>query len=69
MWSFLRRQTLYFLIGFVIAFVIYLLIKIGASDVLWGLVVGAIGGLAVSIAVFFLERRFPERPGPGVEGS
>ncbi|KAA0240378.1 hypothetical protein EDM76_02105 [bacterium] len=62
MWTFLRRQFL-FLVGFVIAFVIYLFIKIGANDVLWGLGVGAIGGLVVSLAFFFLERKFPESGG------
>ncbi|MBE7518978.1 MAG: hypothetical protein HS107_06990 [Thermoflexaceae bacterium] len=63
MWTFLRRQSLYFLVGFIVSFVIYLFIKIGANDVLWGLAVGAGGGLVVSIAFFLLERKFPESGG------
>ncbi len=51
------------MVGFIVSFVIYLFIKIGANDVLWGLAVGAGGGLVVSIAFFLLERKFPESGG------
>lgn len=66
MWNFLRRQSLYFLVGFIVAFVVYLFIKIGANDVLWGIAVGAAGGIVVSIAFFYLERKFPDNGGGGV---
>jgi hypothetical protein len=61
MWSFLHRQGLYFLIGFVATFLVYLFIKIGSKDVLWGMAFGAIGGVVLSTIIFFLERKFPER--------
>ncbi len=61
MWSFLRRQSLYFLTGFVATFLVYLFIKIGARDVLWGMAFGAMGGLVLSAIIFFLERKFPDR--------
>ncbi|MCA9830493.1 MAG: hypothetical protein R3B97_05800 [Dehalococcoidia bacterium] len=43
-----------FLLGFVPTFVIYLVIKAGASDVFLALVVGSIVGTAVSVAVNIL---------------
>lgn len=61
--KFLRRQFTYFLAGFVIAFIIYLLIRFSAEEVLWGVVVGAAGGVALAIALTLLERRFPDEPG------
>ena len=61
MWSFLRRQLNYFLIGFVVGFVIYLFLRYDADDILLGIVIGAVTGLALSIALFALERRFPDR--------
>jgi len=65
MWSFLRRQTYYFLIGFVATFVIYLFVRFDANDVILGVAIGAIGGLIISGGIFFLEHRFPDRtPAP-----
>jgi len=61
MWSFLRRQGLYFLFGFTIAFVIYLMFKLGTTDLLIGLLIGAIGGLLACTGFFWLERKFPEK--------
>lgn len=60
MWHFLRRQLTYFLVGFVITFVIYLFVRFNADAVLLGLVIGAVGGLALAAALFWLERRFPD---------
>ncbi len=68
MWSFLRWQSLYFFIGFTATFLVYLFIKIGSKDVLWGMACGAIGGLVLSAVIFFLERRFPDR-GPVSTGE
>jgi len=68
MWSFLRRQSLYFFIGFTATFLVYLFIKIGSKDVLWGVAFGAIGGIALSAIIFFLERKFPDR-GPASPGE
>ncbi|MCA9821765.1 MAG: hypothetical protein R3C29_10440 [Dehalococcoidia bacterium] len=64
MWSFLRRQFLYFLVGFVITFVIYLFVRFDADRVILGVGIGAIGGMAVAVVLFMLERRFPEQAPP-----
>jgi mannose/fructose/N-acetylgalactosamine-specific phosphotransferase system component IIC len=61
MWSFLRRQFLYFLIGFVLTFVIYLFVRFDADKVLLGVAIGAVGGILAAIVLFALERRFPEQ--------
>jgi len=60
MWTVLRRQLNYFFIGFIIAFVIYLFVRYDADDILLGVLIGAIAGLGVSAALYYLERRFPE---------
>jgi cell division protein FtsW (lipid II flippase) len=62
MWHFLKRQALYFLIGFVITFLVYLFIRFDADKVLLGMVIAAVGGVALAIVLFLLERRFPEQP-------
>lgn len=62
MWQFLRREFLYFLVGFVITFVIYLFVAWEADKVVLGVAIGAIGGLLLAIALFMMERRFPEQP-------
>jgi len=64
MWSFLRRQSLYFLVGFVATVLVYLFIKIGSNDVLWGIAFGAAGGIVLSAIIFYLERKFPDRGSP-----
>lgn len=61
MWSFLRRQGLYFLFGFIIAFVIYLMFKLGTQDLLVGLLIGAAGGLLSCAGLFWLEHKFPDQ--------
>lgn len=61
MWSFLRRQSLFFLIGFIVTFVVYLFIKIGSEDVLLGIAIGAGGGVLLSGVIVYLERKFPDR--------
>lgn len=64
-WTFLRKQLLTVLIGFVIAFVIYLFIRFDTVKVLQGLAIGLAAGIALAIVLFFLERRFPERSHTG----
>jgi uncharacterized membrane protein len=61
MWSFLRRQALYFLFGFTIAFVVYLMFKLGTNELLIGLLIGAIGGLLSCTVLFWLEHKFPDQ--------
>lgn len=62
MWNFLRRQLLYFLVGFVITFVVYLFVRFDADRVLLGVAIGAIGGIVLAFILFLLERRFPDQP-------
>jgi hypothetical protein len=64
MWQFLRRQTLYFLIGFVITFIVYLFIRFSADAVILGVAVAACGGIGASVVLFMLERRFPDNDRP-----
>jgi membrane associated rhomboid family serine protease len=64
MWNFLRREFLYFLVGFVATFVIYLFVRFDADKVLLGVAIGAIGGIVVAVALFALERRFPDQSPP-----
>lgn len=62
MWAFIRRQALYFLAGFVVAFVIYLFIQFNNDDVLLGIAISAVVGVVVSVIFWWLERRFEEKP-------
>jgi hypothetical protein len=64
MWAFFRRQALYFFVGFVVAFVIYLFIRFDADDVLLGIGIAAVAGIAVSAFLGWLETRFDESPPP-----
>jgi hypothetical protein len=50
----------YFSIGFIVAFVIYLFARWDADAVILGVVISAAAGLVVAVAIFFLQRRFPE---------
>jgi multisubunit Na+/H+ antiporter MnhE subunit len=60
MWAFFRREALYFLVGFVVAFVIYLFIRFEANDVLIGMGIAAIVGLAFAVLLGWMEKRFDE---------
>ena len=58
--KFVRKQLTYFLAGFVIAFVLYLFIRIDFDKIILGVVIGAVAGVALCFAVAALERRFPD---------
>lgn len=60
--TFLRRQLLYFLVGFLIAFIIYLFVRFDPDEVLLGVVISAVVGVVVSGVFVFLHRRFPDQP-------
>lgn len=60
MFHFLRRYTTFFLWGFVITFLVYLFVRFDADKIVTGAVIAAVGGLIVGVAVFMLERRYPE---------
>lgn len=62
MWTFLKKQALYVLAGFVVTFVVYLFVQFDSDRVLLGILVGAGGGVALALVLFLLERRFPDRP-------
>lgn len=60
MWTFLRRGSRFFTIGFLLTFIVTLFIRVDSSDVLWSIGIGALGGLVLWIVLFYLERKFPE---------
>jgi hypothetical protein len=72
MWSFIRHEATYFLVGFILTSVVYLKFKLSWNEVVVGLAIGAVGGLVVAGGIFWLERRFPDdrKDGetPGTDG-
>ena len=60
----IRRQLNFFFIGFIVAFIIYLLVRYDFDDIVLGAVIGAIGGVAVVAVAIFLDRRFPDDRNP-----
>ena len=64
MWHFLRRQGLYFLTGFVVAFIIYVWWRENIDWLLWGVAISSTAGVALSAGLFFLERKFQSKPDP-----
>lgn len=68
MMHFIRRRLLWFLIGFVAAFLVYLFIKFDANEIFEGLSIAVAVGFGVSVLVFFLERRFPDKTAPVTGG-
>ncbi len=61
MWGFFRRQILYFLLGFVATFVIYIFARFDTDTVILGLIISALVGVVLSGVLFYFERRFPDR--------
>ena len=68
MWSFLRREFLYFLVGFVATFIVYLFIRFDPDEVLLGVAIASVGGIILAIVLFYLERKFPDRIPDADEG-
>jgi hypothetical protein len=65
---FVRKQLTIFLVGFVVAFIIYLFVRFNVDQVVLGVVIGAGAGLALNVTLYLLERRFPEQiPGGDAE--
>ena len=62
MWHRIRQASLYFLIGFTIAFVIYLFVRFDANEVLIGMAIGAGAGVIVAAVLIWLEHRYPDPP-------
>lgn len=67
MWAFFRRQTFYFIWGFAISLAVIVAWKVGVSDLLNYAMISAVVGVAVSAAIFFLERKFPNNTVTKVE--
>lgn len=65
--TFLRRSALYFLTGFVITFIIYLFVRFDAGDVILGVFIAAGGGIAVTVGLTWLGRRFPDNEAVGAQ--
>jgi ABC-type antimicrobial peptide transport system permease subunit len=64
MWHTLRRSALYFLLGFVVSFLVYLLVRFDPAMVLTGVGISAGVGAVVAALILWLEHHFPE---PGAE--
>jgi uncharacterized membrane protein len=64
MWRRIRQAALYFLLGFTVAFVVYLFVRFDADQVLLGMAIGSGVGVIVAAALIWLEHRFPDNP-PG----
>jgi VanZ family protein len=61
-WNRIRHATLYFLLGFTVAFVIYLFIRFNADQVLVGMALGSAVGVLVAALLLWLEYRYPDQP-------
>ena len=59
-WHRIRQVALYFLLGFTVAFVIYLFLRFNADQVLLGIAVGAAAGLVTAAGLMWLEHQFPD---------
>lgn len=57
MGRFVRKQALFFMIGFVVVFVIYLFIQFDSDDVIKGIFISLLGGAAGAVGFNILERR------------
>ncbi len=64
---FFRKQLTYFLIGFTVAFILYLFIRFDANDVILGVVIGAATGIVLCLAIAIMERRFPDEATVGTK--
>jgi multisubunit Na+/H+ antiporter MnhE subunit len=64
--QFFRKQLTIFLVGFVIAFVIYLFVRFNSADVILGVVIAAGVGVLGNVGLHMLARRFPEQV-PGAD--
>ncbi len=62
MWRTIRQATLYFLVGFTVAFLIYLFIRFDPGRVLVGIAIGAGAGVVLAAVMLWLEHRYPDRP-------
>jgi hypothetical protein len=67
MWHFLRRQLTYFSWGFAIAMAACVAYAVGVSDLVKYVVISAAVGVAVSVGLFLLERRFPDQTGTATD--
>lgn len=61
MYAFFRKQLTIFLVGFVVAFVVYLFVRFDPDKVLLGVVISAVVGVALNFGVAVLERQFPDK--------
>ena len=64
MWAFLRRQGLYFLIGFVLCFLVYLFVRFDPDAVFLGMVLSTAAGITLSVFLWWMEGRFRNKPAP-----
>jgi multisubunit Na+/H+ antiporter MnhE subunit len=62
MWRKVRAAALYFLVGFTIAFLVYLFVRFDPGEVLIGIAIGAGAGIVLAAILLWLEHRYPDRP-------
>ena len=60
MWRRIRQALLYFLMGFTIAFLIYLFIRFDAAQIMFGVAIGTVVGVITAGGLLLLEHRFPD---------
>lgn len=62
MWTFFHRAWRFFSIGFIVGLIVSLFILVDTDDLLLSIGIGAATGVVLTVAIFALERRFPDEP-------
>lgn len=60
----IQRTALSFMAGFIVTFLIYLLIRFDSDKVLLGLAIGAAGGAVLTIVIAYLGHRLGREDTP-----
>ena len=60
MWTFLRRESRFFSIGFIVTFIVTLFVRFDPTDILTSIAIGAAGGFLLAVVLWYLERKFPD---------
>lgn len=68
MWALVRRLALYFLVGFVVAFTVYLFIRFDSDAVLLGMGIAAVAGFALAALLWWLDNRYEQTHPPQIPG-
>ena len=60
--TFFRRQATHFMWGFALALAFTVAWDLGVDPLIRYAAISAVVGVVVAVGVFFLERRFPDKP-------